>query len=167
MSRPSKKECVTLDHPLAGATPNPTNDKFGYYVSLGSSRWPTVDTEGVAEAWCRMRMASTLMDKHGGNEVSIMPHAFRSESAVFIMNLSKVLEDEKIGHSGISMLNFQNLALHFKKMPDAATADGVELPRLLFASCRYDATVELGKEGSGLTVEHGRRCGHESRGGGR
>jgi hypothetical protein len=37
--------------------------------------------------------------------------------------------------------------LHFKHMPDAATAEGVELPRLLYVSCRYDATVEIGKEG--------------------
>jgi hypothetical protein len=48
MSRAGKKECVTFDHPLAGAVPNSTNDKFGYHVSLGSSRWPTVDVEGVA-----------------------------------------------------------------------------------------------------------------------
>mgnify|MGYP000279774888 CR=1 FL=1 len=33
--------------------------------------------------------------------------------------------------------------------PDAARAvvEGVEQPRLLFVSCRYDATVEIGKEG--------------------
>ena len=147
MSRPGKKECDTFDHPLAGATPNSTNDKFGYHVSLGSSRWPTVDTEGVAEAWYRTRMALSLLDRNSGQEISITPHAFRSESAVFIMNLSKVLEDEKIGHSGLSTLNSSNLVLHFKNMPDAVTVEGVEQPRLLFVTCRYDATVEIGKEG--------------------
>jgi len=147
MSRPGKKECVTFDHPLAGATPNSTNDKFGYHVSLGSSRWPTVDTEGVAEAWYRTRMALSLLDRNSGQEISITPSAFRGESAVFIMNLSKVLEDEKIGHSGLSTLNSSNLVLHFKNMPDAVTVEGVEQPRLLFVTCRYDATVEIGKEG--------------------
>jgi hypothetical protein len=96
MSRPGKKECVTFDHPSAGAKPNSSNDKFGYHVSLGSSRWPTVDTEGVAKAWYRTRMALTLLDRNSGQEISITPRAFRTESAIFIMNLSKVLEDEKI-----------------------------------------------------------------------
>ena len=147
MSRPNKKECVTFDHPLAGATPNSTNDKFGYYVSLGSSRWPTVDTEGVAEAWMRTRMGLYLLDRNSGQEISITPSAFRSESAVFLLNLSKVIEDEKIGHSGLSTLNSSNLVLHFKNMPDAVAVEGVEQPRLLFVTCRYDATVEIGKEG--------------------
>jgi hypothetical protein len=147
MSRPGKKECVTFDHPLAGATPNSTNDKFGYHVSLGSSRWPTVDTEGAAEAWYRTRMGLYLLDRNSGQEISITPSAFRSENAVFIMNLSKVLEDKKIGHSGLSTLNSSNLVLHFKAMPDAVAVDGVEQPRLLFVTCVYDATVEVGKEG--------------------
>jgi hypothetical protein len=147
MSRTGKKECVTFDHPLAGATPNSTNDQFGYWVSLGSSRWPTVNVEGVAEQWMRTRMGLTLLDRNSGQEISISPHAFRTESAVFIMNLSKVLEDEKIGHSGLSTMNGSNLVLHFKNMPDAAVVEGVEQPRLLFVSCRYDATVEIGKEG--------------------
>jgi hypothetical protein len=144
MSRPGKKKCVTFDHPLAGAVPTGANDKFGYHVSLGSSRWPTVDTEGVAEAWYRTRMA---VDKRGSSEISITPHSFRSESAAFIFNLSKLLEDEKIGHSGISTMNSQNLLLNFKNMPDPATTEGVEWPRLLYVSRRYDATVEIGKEG--------------------
>jgi hypothetical protein len=147
VSRPGKKECSTFDHPLAGATPNSANDKFGYHLSLGSNRWPTVNVEGVAEAWYRTRMAFTLLDRNSGQEISITPHAFRNESAIYIMNLSKVLEDEKIGHSGLSTMNSHNLVLHFKKMPDAATVDGVELPRLLYVSCRFDATVETGKEG--------------------
>jgi hypothetical protein len=62
------------------------------------------------------------------------------------MNLSKVLEDEKIGHSGLSTMNSSNLVLHFKHMPDAAVVEGVEQPRLLYVSCRYDATVEIGKD---------------------
>jgi hypothetical protein len=147
MSRTGKKECVTFDHPLAGATPGSTNDKFGYHVSLGSSRWPTVDVEGVAEQWYRTRMALTLLDRNSGQEISISPHAFRSESAVFIINLSKVLEDEKIGHSGLSTMNSSNLVVHFKNMPDAVLVEGVEQPRLLYFSCRYDTTVEIGKEG--------------------
>jgi hypothetical protein len=65
MSRAGKKEVNTFDHPLAGAMPNSTNDQFGYHVSLGSSRWPTVDTQGVAEQFYRMRMGITLLDKHG------------------------------------------------------------------------------------------------------
>jgi hypothetical protein len=32
-------------------------------------------------------------------------------------------------------------------MPDAATSEGVELPRLFFVSCRYDSIVEIGQEG--------------------
>jgi hypothetical protein len=147
MSRSGKKECVTFDHPLAGATPNSTNDRFGYWVSLGSSRWPTLDVEGTAEAWHRTRMSLALLDRNSGQEISITPHAFRTESAVFVMNLSKVLEDERIGHSGLSTMNGSNLVLHFKNMPDAAVVEGVEQPRLLFVSCRYDATVEIGKEG--------------------
>jgi hypothetical protein len=147
MTRPNKKECVTFDHPLAGATPNSTNDRFGYHVSLGSSRWPTVDTEGAAEAWYRTRMGLYLLDRNSGQEISISPSQFRSESAVFIMNLSKVLEDERIGHSGLSTLNSSNLVLHFKNMPDAVAVDNVEQPRLLFVTCVYDATVEIGKEG--------------------
>jgi hypothetical protein len=147
MSRPGKKECVTFDHPLAGATPNTTNDKFGYYVSLGSSRWPTQDVEGAAEQWYRTRMALTLLDRNSGQEISITPAAFRGESACFMLNLSKVLEDEKIAHSGLSTLNSSNLVLHVKQMPDAVLVDGVEQPRLLFVTCRYDATVEIGKEG--------------------
>ena len=147
MSRAGKKECVTFDHPLAGATPNSTNDRFGYHVSLGSSRWPTVDTEGCAEQWMRTRMALSLLDRNSGQEISITPSAFKSESAIFMLNLSKVLEDEKIGHSGLSTLNSSNLVLHFKNMPDAVTVEGVEQPRLLFVTCRYDSTVEIGKEG--------------------
>ena len=148
MSRPGKKECVTFDHPLAGATPNSTNDKFGYHGSLGSSRWPTVDCEGVAEQWMRTRMALSLLDRNSGQEISLTPSAFRGEGAVFIMNLSKVLEDPKIGHSGVSTLGSNsNLVLHFKNMPDAAVVEGVEQPRLLFVTCRYDATIEIGKEG--------------------
>jgi hypothetical protein len=106
-----------------------------------------VDTEGVPEACYRTRMALSLLDRNNGQEISMTPHAFRTESAIFIMNLSKVLEDEKIGHSGISMLNSSNLVLPFKHMPDAAVVDGVEQPRLLYVSCRYDSTVEIGKEG--------------------
>jgi hypothetical protein len=147
MSRPGKKECVTFDHPLAGATPNTTNDKFGYHASLGSSRWPTVDVEGCAEQWMRTKMGLALLDRNSGQEISITPHAFRSESAVFILNLSKMLEDEKIGHSGLSTLNSSNLVLHFKNMPNAAVVDGVEQPRLLFVTCRFDSTIEVGKEG--------------------
>jgi hypothetical protein len=63
LNRPGKKECITFDHPLAGAVPHGTNDRFGFHASLGSNRWPTVDTEGVAEAWYRTRMAVSLMDK--------------------------------------------------------------------------------------------------------
>jgi hypothetical protein len=147
MSRPGKKECVTFDHPLAGAAPGAANDQFSYHVSLGSQRWPTVDCMGVAEQWMRTRMAICLLDKHGSKEISISPHAFRSESAVFMLNLSKVLEDETIGHSGLSTMNAQNLVLQFKNMPDAASTDGVEHPRLLFVTCRYDSVVEVGKEG--------------------
>ena len=29
----------------------------------------------------------------------------------------------------------------------AAVVEGVEQPRLLFVTCRYDATIEIGKEG--------------------
>jgi hypothetical protein len=147
MSRPNKKECVTFDHPLAGGVPNSISDRFGYHVSLGSSRWPTGDVEGCAEQWMRTRMGLYLLDRTSGQEISITPSQFRSESAVFIMNLSKVLEDEKIGHSGLSTLNSSNLVLHFKNMPDAVIVDNVEQPRLLFVTCRYDATVEIGKEG--------------------
>jgi hypothetical protein len=64
-----------------------------------------------------------------------------------MLTLSKVLEDEKIGHSGLSTLNSSNLVLHFKNMPDAAVVEGAEQPRLLFVTCRYDAVVEIGKEG--------------------
>ena len=32
-------------------------------------------------------------------------------------------------------------------VPDAVAVDGVEQPRLLFVTCRYDATIEIGKEG--------------------
>jgi hypothetical protein len=62
LSRPGTKEAVTFDHPLAGATPNSTNDRFGYHASLGSSRWPTVDVEGVAEQWYRTRMGLYLLE---------------------------------------------------------------------------------------------------------
>ena len=147
MSRTGKKECVTFDSPLAGATPNSTNDKFGYWVSLGSSRWPTQDVEGAAEAFYRLRLCLSLLDRNSGQEISITPHAFRSEGAVYMVNLSKVLEDERIGHSGLSTMNGSNLVLHFKNMPDPVLVEGVEQPRLLFVSCRYDATVEIGKEG--------------------
>jgi hypothetical protein len=147
MSRPNKKECVTFDSPLAGATPNSTNDKFGYWVSLSSSRWPTMDVEGCAEAWMRTRMCLSLLDRNSGQEISITPHAFRSESAVYMVNLSKVLEDERIGHSGLSTLNGSNLVLHFKNMPDPVLVEGVEQPRILFVTCRYDSTVEISKEG--------------------
>lgn len=147
MGKTGKKECVTFDHPLAGAAPNSVNDQFSYHVSLGSNRWPTVDTVGVAEAWYRTRMALSILDRHGGGEISITPHGFRNENAVFVMNLSKVLEDEKIGHSGLSTMNSQNLVLHFKNMPAAHTEGGIEVPRILFVSCRYDSTLEIGKEG--------------------
>jgi hypothetical protein len=50
MSRPAKKECITFDHPLAGAVPNSTNDHFAFHAALGSSRWPTQDVLGVAAA---------------------------------------------------------------------------------------------------------------------
>jgi hypothetical protein len=147
MSRATEKECMTFDHPLDGAAPNSTNDCFGYHVSLGSSRWPTVDTQGVAEQWYRTRMAISVLDWNGGKDISITPQAFRSETAVFVLNLSKVLEDPTIGHPGLSTMNSQNLVLHSKNMPDAATAGGVELPHLLFDSCRYDSIVEIGQEG--------------------
>jgi hypothetical protein len=147
MSRPGKKECVTFDHPLAGATPGAANDLFSYHVSLGSSRWPTVDCTGVAEAWYRTRMAISLLDKNGSKELSIAPHAFRAESAIFILNLSRVLEDETIGHSGLSTMNSQNLVLQFKNRPDAVTTDGVEWQRLFYVRCRYDSVVQVGKEG--------------------
>jgi hypothetical protein len=64
-----------------------------------------------------------------------------------MVSLSKVLENPTIGHSGLSTMNSQNLVLHVKNTPDAATADDVELPRLLFVSCRYDGIVEVGQEG--------------------
>ena len=147
MSRPGTKECVTFDHPLAGAAPTGTNDGFGYHVSLGSSRWPTVDCEGVAEQWYRTRMAVSIMDRDGSHEISLSPLQFRSEGAVFSLNLSKVLEDPTIGHSGISTMNSQNLVLHFKNMPDAATVEGAELPRLLFVTCRFDSITEIGQDG--------------------
>jgi hypothetical protein len=92
-------------------------------------------------------MALTLLDRNSGQEISITPGAFRSESAVFILNLSKVLEDEKIGHSGLSTMNSSNLVLHFKNMPDAAVIEGVEQPRLLFVSARFDTVIEIGREG--------------------
>jgi hypothetical protein len=92
-------------------------------------------------------MALSLLDRNSGQDISRTPNAFRSESAVYILNLSKVLEDERIGHSGLSILNSSNLVLHFKNMPDAVLVDGVEQPRLLFVTCHYDATVEVGKEG--------------------
>jgi hypothetical protein len=146
LSRPNKKECVTFDSPLAGAAPNSTNDNFSYWVSLGSSRWPTMDCTGVAEAWMRTRMCLSLLDRNSGQEISITPHAFRSEGAVYMVNLSKVLEDERIGHSGLSTMG-SNLVLNFKNMPDPVIVEGVEQPRLLFVTCHYDATVEIGKEG--------------------
>jgi hypothetical protein len=92
-------------------------------------------------------MCLSLIDKHGSKDISITPHSFRAESPVFMLNLSKVLEDETIGHSGLSTTNAQNLVLQFKNMPNAAETDGIELPRLLFVSCRYDSIVEVGQEG--------------------
>jgi hypothetical protein len=44
-------------------------------------------------------------------------------------------------------MNSQNLVLHFRNMPDAATSGGVELPRLLYVTCRYDSILEIGQEG--------------------
>ena len=106
-----------------------------------------MDVEGVAEQWYRTRMCLTLLDKDGGEEISITPHAFRSEQAIFMLNLSKVLEDPQIGHSGMSTMNAQNLVLHLKYVPPAATHENVELPRILFVSARYDNIVEVGQEG--------------------
>jgi hypothetical protein len=163
MSRTGTKEVNTFDHPLAGAAPNTTNDKFGYYVSLGSSRRPTVDTEGVAEQWMPTRMALSILNRASGREISITPHEFRSTSAIFMLNLSKVLEDLTIGHSGFSTMNSQNLVLHFKKMPDAATSGGVELPRLLYVTCRYDSILEIGQ--LPRLQLNGRGRGQEPRGG--
>jgi hypothetical protein len=148
MHRPGKKEVNTFDHPLAGATPGALNDNFGYHVSLGSSRWPTIDVEGVAEQWYRPRMAISLLDRNGSKEISITPQQFRDRVGIFALNLSKVLEDPTIGHSGLSTMNSQNLVLHFRNMPNAATAaDGSDLPRVLFVTCRYDSIVEIGQEG--------------------
>jgi hypothetical protein len=147
LSKAGKKECVTFDSPLAGATPNSTNDKFGYWVSLGSSRWPTNDVEGVCESWMRTRLALSLMDRNSGQEISITPHRFRNEHAVYMVNLSKVLEDERVGHSGLSTMNGSNLVLHFKHMPDPTVINSAEQPRVLFVTCHYDAVVEIGKEG--------------------
>jgi len=147
MSRPGTKECSTFDHPLQGAAPTSANDTFGYHVSLGSNRWPTMDVEGVAEAWYRTRMCLTLLDKDGGEEISITPHEFRSDSAVFMLNLSKTLEDPLLGHSGVTTMNSSNLVLHFKGMPAAVQVEGVDQPRTLFVSCRYDSTVQIGQEG--------------------
>jgi hypothetical protein len=92
-------------------------------------------------------MAISLLDSSGGKEISVTPHAFRNESAVFAQNLRNVIEDETIGHSGLSTTNSQNLVLHVKNMPNAATVDGVEQPHLLFVSCRYDSIVEVCQEG--------------------
>jgi hypothetical protein len=92
-------------------------------------------------------MAVSLMDRTGSREISLTPAQFRGTGAVFMLNLSKVLEDPTIGHSGLSTMNSQNLVLHFKNMPNAAVADGAELPRVLFVSCRYDAIVEIGQDG--------------------
>jgi len=66
---------------------------------------------------------------------------------VFMLNLSKVLEDPLLGHSGVSTMNSSNLVLHFKGMPPAVQVEGVDLPRTLFVSCRYDSTVQIGQEG--------------------
>ena len=87
------------------------------------------------------------MNRDGSHEISLSPHQFRSDGAVFSLNLSKVLEDPTIGHSGLSTMNSQNLVLHFKNVPDAATVEGAELPRLLFVTCRYDSIVEIGQDG--------------------
>jgi hypothetical protein len=141
------KEVTCFQHPLYGAVPDTTNDDFSYHVSVGSSRWPAQDVVGVAEAWYRTRMALTLFDHDASREIGITPHGFRSEDGIFCVNMSRVLEDPSLGHSGVSTLGSQSLVLHLKNLLAPVTIDGVEQPRLIFVSCRYDATVEIGKEG--------------------
>jgi hypothetical protein len=127
--------------------PNTTNDDFAWHASVGSSRWPTQDCVGVAEAWYRTRMAMTLFDHDASREIGITPHGFRSESGVFCVNRSRVLEDQSLGHSGVSTLGAQSLVLHLKNLLAPVTIDGVEQPRLIYISCRYDSIVTISQEG--------------------
>jgi hypothetical protein len=92
-------------------------------------------------------MSLSLFDRKGSREWGISPHAFRSEYGVFSVNMSRVLEDETLGHSGVSTLGSANLVLHFKNLPEVQTISGVEQPRVIFVSCRYDSIVTLSQEG--------------------
>jgi hypothetical protein len=141
------KEVSCFQHPLYGAVPDTTNDDFSWSVSVGSTRWPTQDCVGCAEAWYRTRMALTLFDHDASREIGITPHGFRSEDGIFCVNMSRVLEDPSLGHSGVSTLGSQSLVLHLKNLLAPIVIDGVEQPRLIYISCRYDSIVTISQEG--------------------
>jgi hypothetical protein len=139
------KEVTCLQHPLYGEVPDSTTDQFAWSVAVGGTRWPTQDCVGVAEAWYRTRMALSLF--MGSKEIGITPHAFRSESGVFCVNMARVIEDENIAHSGISTLNGANLVLHLKNLPAPIAIEGQEQPRTIFVSCIYDSIFSISQEG--------------------
>ena len=83
-----QKESSYFYHPLEGvAVPNDALDFFKYNMTFGSDRYPAFDVECVQEQYYRRRIASHLHT--GTDSFSISSKEFRSDSAVFAMNLEK------------------------------------------------------------------------------
>ncbi len=116
------KEITEFAHPIGGAAPNGDNDQFRYNLQIGSFKAFVQDVEGVAEQFHRLRTAITILDRDN-KSIDITPYAFRSNKAIFAINLEKTIneEDEDLGMSGQSTKNGSQATLLLKDAPRMLT----------------------------------------------
>ena len=120
------KETTEFFHPMfryntpgdntTGLVANTTaNDDLSWNIQCGSDRYPQFDCDSTGESFHRLRVAQLI--HQGSDSFSISSSQFRSNKAIFAMNLEKC--PGVAGHSGINTRSGSQLSLNFKNLGTA------------------------------------------------
>ncbi len=120
---PDGKETTTFFHPLKqyttpGDDTTPlvastiATDLLSWNITVGSDRYPQFDCDSVGESSHRLRVAQLI--HQGSDSFSISSDRYRSDKAIFAMNLEKA--PGAASHTGINTRSGSQLSLNFKNL---------------------------------------------------